>query len=79
VHIPQIFCILKLIYLALVNINFVEENISVSLCVRATAGGAAVGDDAQASATSRGSKVSLLLMGKLHTATYLAGDPKRKE
>jgi hypothetical protein len=47
--------------------------------VRATAGGAAVGDDAQASATSRGSKESLLLMGKLHTATYLAGDPKRKE
>src|SRR6266446_1188514 len=31
------------------------------------------------SVTSRGSKVSLLLIGKLHMAAYLAGDPKRKE
>ena len=31
------------------------------------------------SVTSRGSKVSLLLIGRLHMATYLAGDPKRKE
>ena len=31
------------------------------------------------SVTSRGSKVSLLLISRLHMATYLAGDPKRKE
>src|SRR6266436_1196635 len=31
------------------------------------------------SVTSRGSKVSLLLVGRLHMAAYLAGDPKRKE
>jgi hypothetical protein len=31
------------------------------------------------SVTSRGSKVSLLLIGRLHMAAYLAGDPKRKE
>src|SRR6266700_1178196 len=31
------------------------------------------------SVTSRGSKVSLLLISRLYMATYLAGDPKRKE
>ena len=47
--------------------------------VRATAGGAAVRDDTQAQRLAGGPKVSLLLSSRLQVATYLAGDPKRKE
>ena len=49
------------------------------MSVRATAGRAAVGNDTQAQQLAGDPKVSLLLSSRLQVATYLAGDPKRKE
>ena len=52
---------------------------ALAMSVRATVGGAAVGNNTQAQQLAGDPKVSLLLSSRLHVATYLAGDPKRKE